>query len=369
MGIEKLNISPPRQTVNKGDVRQTEIPDNAPRRNFALPGKIKNFNDEPQAERNLWDDEASRKQTFEELKTLVKAIQTGETDPFKLTDVIFYARHPEFIGQTLANRQDLLDEWNSISALLVHPTLNEVGNILGVNVQNTEIGGVSQVKSAFERASRSQLKNLPVSGVTNNIYDQVIAQSVAACPGLSPKILKSLLAQESNFRPGVINSYGYAGIAQFGRTAAREVGLNVGIAGTAMDERLNPNKAIPAAARLLNIKAKRLGEIAFSKYGQPNGVDFWKFVLAAYNGGEGTVALAMGNAYRIGIAKARSQNFVGEDVVRFARSYAANWENLKTGGTSSPLGLAAARFFPNIAAQKYAEIGNYPTQIIGRVSG
>lgn len=364
MGIEKLNVSPQR-VENEGATRQSEI--QSQRRNFVVPDKVKKFNDEPKTSGNLWSDDASREQTFEELKTLVRAIQTGETDAFKLTDLIFYARHPELVGKSLANQPELLDEWNSISALLVHPTLNEVGNILGANVQSEEIGGAREVQSAFQRASNSRVKNLPISGVANNLYDEVIARSVEWCPGLSPQILKSLLAQESNFRPTVINKYGYAGIAQFGRTAAREVGLNVGIAGSAMDERLNPQKAIPAAARLLNVKAKRLGEIAFARYGQPTGVNFWKFVLAAYNGGEGTVALAMGNAYRIGVAQGRAKGLVGEDVVRFARSYASNWENLKTGGTGSPLGQAAARYFPTIAAQKYVEIGNYPTQIVGRV--
>ncbi len=368
MAVNRIDIVP-RQTETNNEPRQTEAQRQHALKTFgALNKPAKDVQGKQQTTRDLWSDEASRKQTFEELKTLVRAVQTGETDPFKLTDLIFYARHPELIGKSLAGQQDLLDEWNSISALLVHPTLNEVGNILGANVQNAEIGGVGDIKSAFERASTSKVKNLPISGVSNNLYDEVIARSVEWCPGLSPKILKSLLAQESNFRPTVINSYGYAGIAQFGRPAAREVGLNVGIAGSASDERLNPNKAIPGAARLLNIKAKRLGEIAFSKYGQPTGVNFWKFVLAAYNGGEGTVSLAMGNAYRIGVSKARTQGLVGEDVVRFARNYASNWENLKVGGTGSPLGLAAARFFPKIAAQKYVEIGNYPTQIVGRVS-
>jgi Transglycosylase SLT domain len=367
MAIDKLNINA-RQPENNGEIRQTD--GGKPRSNFSVGDKRKIFNTEPKNQaRDLWADDASREQTFEELKTLVQAIQTGETDPFKLTDIIFYARHPELVGQkNLAGQQDLLDEWNSISALLVHPTLNEVGNILGKNIQNQEIGGTGEIQTAFERASHSPVKSLPVSGISNNLYDEVIARSVQNCPGLSPHILKSLLAQESNFHPTVINSYGYAGIAQFGRTAAREVGLNVGIAGSASDERLNPNMAIPAAARLLNIKAKRLGEAAFSKYGQPTGVNFWKFVLAAYNGGEGTVSLAMGNAYRIGVSKARSQGLIGEDVVRFARNYASNWENLKAGGTGSPLGQAAARYFPKIAAQKYVEIGNYPTQIVGRVN-
>ena len=252
---------------------------------------------------------------------------------------------------------------------LVHPALNEVGDILGANVQNQAIGGAREVQTAFERAANSKAPNVSLRGVSNNLYDDVIARSVEWCPGLSPKVLKSLLAQESNFNPRVINQYGYAGIAQFGRTAAREVGLQVGIAGSQSDQRLDPSKAIPAAARLLNLKAKRLGEIAFAKYGQPNGVNFWKFTLAAYNGGEGTVALAMGNAYRIGVAQARGQGLIGADVVRFARNYASNWENLKIGGTASPLGMAAARYFPQIAAQKYHEIGNYPTQIVGRTAG
>src|SRR5262245_28826291 len=66
-----------------------------------------------------------RERTLEELKTLVKAIQLGATDPWALTDMIFYARHPEMKGVPLtAEHQALLDEWNSISALLVHPTLN-----------------------------------------------------------------------------------------------------------------------------------------------------------------------------------------------------------------------------------------------------
>lgn len=369
MSIERLNIYPSRQAENNQEVRPTDVQRSQPHRDFVVSKKAKANADEQKTARDLWSDDASRQQTFEELKTLVRAVQTGETDPFKLTDLIFYARHPELLGKSLSGQQELLDEWNSISALLVHPTLNEVGDILGANIQNAEIGGAVEVQSAFERASGSAVKNLPISGVKNNLYDEVIARSVEWCPGLSPKILKSLLAQESNFRPDVINSYGYAGIAQFGRPAAREVGLNVGIAGTASDERLNPSKAIPGAARLLSIKAKRLGEIAFAKYGQPTGANFWKFVLAAYNGGEGTVSLAMGNAYRVGVAKARAQNLVGEEVVRFARNYASDWENLKIGGTGSPLGQAAARYFPTIAAQKYHEIGNYPTQIVARAAG
>jgi soluble lytic murein transglycosylase-like protein len=310
-----------------------------------------------------------RERTLEELKTLVKAVQLGATDPWALTDMIFYARHPEMKGMPLtAEHQELLDEWNSISALLVHPTLNEIKDVIGADELNGLVNDKNDLNNAFAAASRFKINVGNLDDYTTR-YDNIIANSVEWCPGLSPAVLKSLLAQESKFHPTVINQYGYAGIAQFGRVAAREVGLNVGVAGSASDERLDPSKAIPGAARLLNIKAQRLGEIAFSRYGQPDGVEFWKFVTAAYNGGEGTVALAMGNAYRIGLSEARAKGLVGTEAVSFARRYASKWENLKTGGTSSPLGLAAARFFPTIAAQKYQEIGNYPTQIMARVAG
>jgi len=318
---------------------------------------------------SLTDENWLRERTLEELKTIVKAVQLGATDPWQLTDLIFYARHPDMKGVPLtADHQDLLDEWNSVSALLVHPTLNEIKDVIGAQDLIGLVDDRKDLDEAFANASRFKINAGSLNTYTSR-YDNVIVNAVEWCPGLSPAVLKSLIAQESKFNATVINSYGYAGIAQFGRPAAREVGLNVGIAGSASDERLDPSKAIPGAARLLNIKAKRLGEIAFSRYGQPDGIEFWKFVTAAYNGGEGTVAVAMGHAYRSGLAQARANNLVGVEAVSFARRYASKWENLKIGGTDSPLGLAAARFFPNIAVQKYHEIGNYPSQIMARVAG
>ncbi len=317
----------------------------------------------------LGDEQWLRQRTVEELKAVIQAIQIGVTDPWQLTDLIFYARHPEMKGNPMTtDHRDLLDEWNSISALLVHPTLNEIKDVIGAEDINDLVNNRADLDRAFATASHFKINAGNLENYTTR-YDSIIAEAVEWCPGLSPAVLKSLLAQESNFHPTVINSYGYAGIAQFGRPAAREVGLHVGVAGSASDERLDPAKAIPAAARLLNIKAKRLGELAFSRYGQPDGVDFWKFVTAAYNGGEGTVSLAMGNAYRTGLSNARSQGLYGVEAVSHARRYASKWENLKIGGTDSPLGLAAARYFPRIAEQKYHEIGNYPTQIVSRVSG
>jgi hypothetical protein len=379
MSADKIKVLPyvPPTQVNRderlqrpGATSKTDKAFELRRKDDAVQPQVVERSDE-QTTSSLDEDSWLRKRTLEELKTIVKAIQEGITDPWALTDIIFYARHPEMKGKPLTSEyQDLLDEWNSISAYLVHPTLNEIGDFLGANVLGGAFDGASakDLNKAFDRASHFSINTGSLKNYTTR-FDDVIANAVEYCPGLSPAILKSLLAQESNFNTKVINQYGYAGIAQFGRPAAREVGLYVGVAGSATDERLDPSKAIPGAARLLAIKAQRLSELAFSRYGQPNGIEFWKFVTAAYNGGEGTVALAMGHAYRRGLDSARAKGLVGPEAVGFARRYASNWENLKIGGMDSPLGLAAARYFPKIAVQKYHEIGNYPTQIVARAQG
>ncbi|MDH3493253.1 MAG: lytic transglycosylase domain-containing protein [Acidobacteriota bacterium] len=365
-------------------IKTDQIPDRRAERVAPLPPKrnggsfkLRESNDrnsEPGSYKNTGrerdhGDEWVRERTLDELKTIIQAIQLGVTDDWKLTDLVFYARHPELKGTPLtADHQHLLDEWNSISALLVHPAINELNNLesSGGLIEFSDIG--PDFSDSLRAASANRIDAGSLSAYTT-LYDDVIANATEWCPGLSPAILKSLLAQESAFNPTVINKYGYAGIAQFGRPAAREVGLNVGIAGTRSDERLDPEKAIPGAARLLNIKAQRLTATAFARYGRPTGIEFWKFVTAAYNGGEGTVALAMGHAYRLGLSKAREQDLAGPAAVSFARNFASKWENLKVGGMNSPLGLAASRYFPSIAAQKYSEIGNYPSQIVARVAG
>ncbi len=315
------------------------------------------------------DDVWLKERTIEELKAVIQAIQLGITDDWQLTDLIFYARHPDLKGTPLTvENQELLDEWNSISAFIVHPAKNELNDAVSGPALAEMANVRTDYNSAVVNSSRSRIDAGSLSQFTTR-YDDVIAGATEWCPGLSPDILKSLLAQESAFNPTVINKYGYAGIAQFGKPAAREVGLSVGIAGSSSDERLDPSKAIPGAARLLKIKAQRLESTAFARYGEPQGIEYWKFVTAAYNGGEGTVAVAMGHAYRFGLSAARERGLVGADAVAFAKSHASKWENLKIGGMNSPLGLAAQRYFPAIAAQKYSEIGNYPTSIVARVAG
>jgi hypothetical protein len=310
---------------------------------------------------------AGRRQMLEEIRTLLQALQLGEADPERLVDLIFYARHPEMLDQPLlAEHAELIDEWNNISARLVHPVLTEVGSMQPGDLAGT---GLSEYWTPFPEGPGQRVGNPATFGEASVDFDGIISRATEWCPGLSPAVLKALLVQESGLDPTVINGYGYAGIAQIGRDEAREVGLYVGFAGGTSDERLNPHKAIPAAARLLDLKAQRLGQAVFSRYGLPAGIEYWKFVLAAYNGGEGTISLAMGNAHRRGLALARARGLIANEAVGFARAYASRWSNLVAGGPQSPLAVAATRYFPSIAFRKYVEISGYPEAILGRCLG
>jgi hypothetical protein len=204
-----------------------------------------------------------------------------------------------------------------------------------------------------------------------NRYNGDIDAARAQWPALPPEILKSLLAQESGFRPDVVNRYGYAGIAQLGVQEARAVGLSTGSSrmrsrrasaefDRARDQRFDPSKAIPGAVALLRMKAQTLDQglvmrgtrlAGFGELGRPSGDDYWRFVAAAYNGGEGTVLLALYYAYG---------NTPPAEV---------RWSDLVTGPggdvTRSPLWRACRRFFANPAA-KYTEISEYARDVVLR---
>ncbi len=326
---------------------------------------------ETRLEQALGNDPEVQRRTREELKTIVMAVQSGFTDPWQLTDLIFQARHPELIGADLSQSPELLDEWNDISARLVQPMLNDLAALQSPAApgQSPAAPGMSDRHFVAPLSGEASPR---VAGrdkmAAASALDPLIEQAVALCPGLPPRLLKSLLVQESGLRTDVVNQYGYAGIAQIGRREARELGLSVGAPGTESDERLNPSLAIPAAARLLHVKAQRLTEMAFSRYGTPQGDEYWKFVMGAYNGGEGTITVAMGHAYRDGLARAREEGLTGPEAVAFAREWATKWEHLALGGETAPLALAAARYFPKLAAQKFVEIRNYPEHIVARAA-
>jgi hypothetical protein len=127
-----------------------------------------------------------------------------------------------------------------------------------------------------------------------NKYNLHIIRALPHWEKMDPLILKSLLLQESNFSHSSINRNGYAGIAQLGPREAKMLGLKIG---KGVDQRLIPDTAIAACVDLMKIKAVRLENGIFAKYGTPGGDEYWKFIAASYNGGEAVVSRAMKIAY------------------------------------------------------------------------
>jgi hypothetical protein len=129
---------------------------------------------------------------------------------------------------------------------------------------------------------------------SQNKYNDHIVRALREWNKLDPRIFKSIIAQESGFSERRRNRHGYTGIAQLGRSEARYAGL---VVRSGCDQRYTPYYAIPAAAKTLRRKALHLDQMAFDRYGKPHGDEYWRFIAAAYNAGEGTIVKAMFYAY------------------------------------------------------------------------
>lgn len=174
-------------------------------------------------------------------------------------------------------------------------------------------------------------------------YDPVFANQevvkILATKRFSAAELKALVAQESGDLTRSDTKGDIAGIAQMGAKEVKEVGGKP-------EDRLDPNKAIPLAAKVLIKKATQL-EAGLNPL--PQSADYKKFVFASYNAGARTLIEAQ--------KKAKA---MGRD--------AASWESLVKGGANSPLyhGIKAA--LPKLdTAKKYQETTDYVARIFARL--
>lgn len=207
-------------------------------------------------------------------------------------------------------------------------------------------------------------------GQKENLYNDTILEAVAsAWPHaeipLPPALFKSIVAAESSFNPGAVSATGAAGLVQLTPDTASRFGLKLA-------ERAVPELAVPVGVQVLAEKARAVLDPAnyhlligrrpedcpyalkvaraYEEFGAPAEEEFWPLMLAAYNGGGGTVLRAMAIASERGLDPRVWENLVGD------RSRPA----------STPLYAACAQVYgPRGAAGKYREMARYPEKVLG----
>lgn len=206
-------------------------------------------------------------------------------------------------------------------------------------------------------------------GPAENAYNDLIEQSILEHWAdqenpLDPMMFKALIAVESSFKTNAYSRTGCAGLVQLSPDTAKRFGLSL----HPVDERLIPEKAIPAGVKVLAEKQlvvlqpdnyygillgrpeKKLsfGTTVHQHYqtaGTPTGDNLFHLGFASYNGGGGTVMRAMAKAVEMGKNPLDWNALVG------------------SGPADSPLYQACVLVYKNGAPGKYREMAEYPRKI------
>ena len=184
-----------------------------------------------------------------------------------------------------------------------------------------------------------------------NIWIQVAAMN----HGLSPILLKSMVAQESKFNPKAVSG-GHGGLTQLGLEEAHNHGLNTGNTSVVdkvwvydpSDDRFDPAKSLNAGAAYY-AEGRDGAELSVFQHFQDEVPEdqYDKFGLAIYNLGSGTVSRA-------------------HECARNAGKTDATWEDLIEGGLDSFLCKGMRENWnPTV---KYKEGTEYVSQILQRAA-
>lgn len=205
-------------------------------------------------------------------------------------------------------------------------------------------------------------------GARENLYNATILEAVlTAWPHpqvpLPPALFKSVIATESAFNPKAVSATGALGLVQLTPDTARRFGLTWSGA-------RDPQKAVPVGVRVLAEKARAILEPAryhellgrrpedcpyaarvaeaYEILGPPSAEESWPLMLAAYNGGGGTVLRAMAVAWDRGLDPRKWENLVGD----------------RSNPKSTPLYAACAQVYRGGAPGKYREMARYPEKVL-----
>lgn len=209
------------------------------------------------------------------------AVLFGNRDVNKLTNMIFFARHPERRGRKLEppepQFQQLRREWLDIRDRLVRPAL--------VKLSATPIPTMPRPSTTSAVQSKGVNKK-----TTDNIdrFGHPI-NSIAPKYGVDPNIVRGIIAAESGGNPnsGADNRSGYKGLMQ---------------AGTG-EEQLVPEISIRSGVEHFVNKRNTVARILGSFGVDLNSLDqetMLRYVMTAYNAGEGTLKKALQYAQAAG---------------------------------------------------------------------
>ncbi len=256
-----------------------------------------------------------------------------------------------------------IDPMESGSTKTVDPTLprprvrKSATNPSSGSFSMPPIGSCEDLRTNWGYGTRENNYNAPIFNAVSSSWPH------SNVVPLHPLLLKSLLACESGFDPNAVSYTGAVGIAQLTPETARRFGLG-------WSASRDPNQAIPAGVKVLAEKArvvidpgnyhKMMGlpvercqyaqkvAAAYKKYGPPSVEQYWYLMLAAYNGGGGTVLRAMAVASDRGLDPRDWSNLVGN----------------RNDPYNAPLYLACTNIFGSGAMGKYREVADYPVKII-----
>lgn len=156
--------------------------------------------------------------------------------------------------------------------------------------------------------------------------------------GIPVALFLAQIGQESGFRTNAVSYAGAAGVSQFMPATARQYGLRVD---NQVDERLNPQKAIAAQAKMM--------VDLYGRYGS------WERALSAYNSGRP-------DAYQNpNFAKGQTYNYV-RSIMGNQKLYA---QTAVPQQTTQPTAKPVSPWIPRVSTVQAAEV---PPQTIQRQS-
>jgi hypothetical protein len=265
------------------------------------------------------------------------AVLSGDRDVNKLSNLIFFARHPERGGRKLEptepNFQQLTREWLDIRERLVRPALLKLPS--------------ASPTPAIPRPSTTGA--VQQKGVSKNTTDRIdrcshLINSIAPKYGVDPNIVRGIIAAESGGNPnsGADNRSGYKGLMQ---------------AGTG-EEQLVPEISIRSGVEHFVNKRNTVARILGSFGIDLNSLDqetMLRYVMTAYNAGEGTLKKALQYAQAAGDRKNWEQPEYFQRALFFTGAYSVR----------APLRWCLGRLPLDVAARAIADLtGIDPSKVL-----